>query len=232
VSQRRARRPLVALFGVRRAADRLQLLPQPALSEVPKWCCPTLARSTAAGPLARAYYHVVFTVPAPISAIAYTNKEIIYGLLLDVATETLRTIAADPKHLGARIGTTLVLHTWGSALTHHPHVHGIVPGGGLAPDAERWVPCKPGFFLSVRVLSRLFRRRFLEELEKLHRDGQLQFFGEHVDLADTDAFSDWLISLRQREWVVYAKRPFSGPEQVLAYLSRYTHRVAISTRGS
>ena len=130
------------------------------------------------------YYHVVFTLPAPISAIAYTNKEIIYGLLFDIAAETLRTIAADPKHLGARIGTTLVLHTWGSALTHHPHVHGIVPGGGLAPDADRWVPCKPGFFLSVRVLSRLFRRRFLEELQNLHRDGQLKFFGEHVDLAD------------------------------------------------
>jgi hypothetical protein len=174
------------------------------------------------------YYHVVFTLPAPISAIAYTNKEVIYGLLFDVAAETLRTIAADPRHLGARIGTTLVLHTWGSALTHHPHVHGIVPGGGLAPDADRWVPCKPGFFLSVRVLSRLFRRRFLEELQNLHRDGQLKFFGEHVDLADADAFADWLMPLRQCEWVVYAKRPFAGPEQVLAYLSRYTHRVAIS----
>jgi hypothetical protein len=136
------------------------------------------------------YYHVVFTLPAPLSAFAYTNKEIIYGLLFDIAAETLRTIAADPKHLGARIGTTLVLHTWGSALTHHPHVHGIVPGGGLALDADRWVPCKPGFFLSVRVLSRLFRRRFLEELENAHRHGQLKFFGEHVDLADADAFAD------------------------------------------
>ena len=174
------------------------------------------------------YYHVVFTLPAPISAIAYTNKEMIYGLLFDIAAETLRTIAADPKHLGARIGTTLVLHTWGSALTHHPHVHGIVPGGGLAPDADRWVPCKPGFFLPVRVLSRLFRRRFLEELQNLHRDGQLKFFGEHMDLADADAFADWLMPLRQCEWVVYAKRPFAGPEQVLAYLSRYTHRVAIA----
>src|ERR1019366_6742621 len=122
----------------------------------------------------------------------------------------------------------LVLHTWGSALTHHPHVHGIVPGGGLALDADRWVPCKPGFFLSVRVLSRLFRRRFLEELQKLHRDGQLKFFGEHVDLSDAAAFADWLMPLRQCEWVVYAKRPFAGPEAVLAYLSRYTHRVAIS----
>ena len=167
-----------------------------------------------------AYYHAVFTLPAPISAIAYTNKEIMYGLLFD--------IAADTKHLDARIGTTLVLHTWGSALTHHPHVHGIVPGGGFAPDAERWVPCKPGFFLSVRVLSRLFRRRFLEELVNLHRGGQLKFFGEQLDLADTETFADWLMPLRQCEWVVYAKRPFAEPEQVLAYLSRYTHRVAIS----
>ncbi len=174
------------------------------------------------------YYHVVFTLPAPVSAIAYTNKELMYGLLFDIAAETLRTIAADPKHLGARIGTTLVLHTWGSALTHHPHVHGIVPGGGFALDADRWVPCKRGFFLSVRVLSRLFRRRFLEELEKLHRNGQLKFFGEHIDLADPAAFADWLMPLRQCEWVVYAKRLFSGPEDVLAYLSRYTHRVAIS----
>ena len=138
------------------------------------------------------YYHVVFTLPAPISAIAYTNKAVIYRLLFEVAAETLRTIAADPKHLGARIGATLVLHTWGSALTHHPHVHGIVPGGGLSSDGERWVACKPGFFLSVRVLSRLFRRRFLEELEKAHRAGQLQFFGEYAQLADATAFADWL----------------------------------------
>jgi len=176
------------------------------------------------------YYHVVFTLPAPISAIAYTNKELVYGLLFDLAAETLRTIAADPKHLGARIGLTLVLHTWGSALTHHPHVHGIVPGGGLALDAERWVPCKPGFFLPVRVLSRLFRRRFLEELTAAHGRGQLRFFGEHADLADPDAFAQWLAPLRQCEWVVYAKRPFAGPAAVLAYLSRYTHRVAISNR--
>jgi hypothetical protein len=174
------------------------------------------------------YYHVVFTLPAPLSAIAYTNKEIIYGLLFDLAAETLRTIAADPKHLGARIGVTLVLHTWGSALTHHPHVHGIVPGGGLALDADRWIPCKRGFFLSVRVLSRLFRRRFLEELQNAHRHRLLKFFAEHVDLSDPAAFADWLTPLRQCEWVVYAKRPFAGPEEVLAYLSRYTHRVAIS----
>jgi hypothetical protein len=176
------------------------------------------------------YYHVVFTLPAPISAIAYTNKEVIYGLLFAVAAETLRTIAADPKHLGARVGVTLVLHTWGSALTHHPHVHGIVPGGGLALDADRWVPCKPGFFLSVRVLSRLFRRRFLEELAQAHSSGQLQFFGEYADLSDAQRFARWLAPLRSCEWVVYAKRPFAGPKAVLAYLSRYTHRVAISNR--
>ncbi|MCK9621561.1 MAG: IS91 family transposase [Methylobacter sp.] len=174
------------------------------------------------------YYHVVFTLPAPISAIAYTNKAVIYGLLFAVAAETLRTIAADPKHLGARIGATLVLHTWGSALTHHPHVHGIVPGGGLSLDGERWVACKPGFFLSVRVLSRLFRRRFLEELSKAQAAGQLQFFGASAHLADASAFADWLAPLKKCEWVVYAKRPFSGPSAVLAYLSRYTHRVAIA----
>ncbi len=174
------------------------------------------------------YYHVVFTLPAPLSALAYTNKELMYGLLFDVAADTLRTIAADPKHLGARIGITLVLHTWGSALTHHPHVHGIVPGGGLALDADRWIPCKPGFFLPVRVLSRLFRRRFLEALSAAHGCGQLHFFGEHTDLADPTAFANWLAPLRQCEWVVYAKRPFAGPQAVLAYLSRYTHRVAIS----
>ncbi|MDD5249123.1 MAG: IS91 family transposase [Rhodocyclaceae bacterium] len=176
------------------------------------------------------YYHVVFTLPEPISAVAYTNKAAIYRLLFDVAAETLTTIAADPKHLGAQIGATLVLHTWGSALTHHPHVHGIVPGGGLSRDGERWVACRRGFFLPVRVLSRLFRRRFIEELAKLHHAGQLQFFGEHVDLSDADVFARWLAPLRSCEWVVYAKRPFAGPEAVLAYLSRYTHRVAISNR--
>ena len=174
------------------------------------------------------YYHVVFTLPAPISAIAYYNKAVIYGLLFEVAAETLRTIAADPKHLGARIGATLVLHTWGSALTHHPHVHGVVPGGGLSLDGQRWVSCRPGFFLPVRVLSRLFRRRFLEELAKVHRAGRLKFFGEFAHLADTTAFAQWLAPMRKCEWVVYAKRPFAGPAAVLAYLSRYTHRVAIS----
>ena len=152
----------------------------------------------------------------------------IYGLLFKAAAETLRTIAADPKHLGARIGATLVLHTWGSAMTHHPHVHGIVPGGGLSLDGQRWVACRPGFFLPVRVLSRLFRRLFLEKLSDAHRAGKLQFFGEHQGLADTTTFTDWLKPLRQGEWVVYAKRPFAGPAAVLAYLSRYTHRVAIA----
>ena len=176
------------------------------------------------------YYHVVFTLPAPISAIAWYNKQVIYGLLFDVAADTLRTIAADPRHLGAQIGATLVLHTWGSALTHHPHVHGIVPGGGLSPDGQRWIACRPGFFLPVRVLSRLFRRRFLEALEAAHRHGQLQFFGEYAGLTDPAVFASWLAPLRACEWVVYAKRPFAGPEAVLAYLSRYTHRVAISNQ--
>ena len=174
------------------------------------------------------YYHVVFTLPAPIADIAYQNKAVVYGLLFDIAAEVLQTIAADRRHLGARIGATLVLHTWGSALTHHPHVHGIVPGGGLSPDGQRWIACRPGFFLSVRVLSRLFRRRFIEELQHAHRSGQLRFFGEHETLVDAGAFAQWLAPLRQCEWVVYAKRPFAGPEAVLAYLSRYTHRVAIS----
>ena len=174
------------------------------------------------------YYHVVFTLPAPIADIAYQNKAALYGLLFDIAAETLLRIAADPKHLGAHIGATLVLHTWGSALTHHPHVHGIVPGGGLAPDGSRWVACRPGFFLPVRVLSRLFRRRFLEELQRLHDGSKLRFFGEHAALAQAAAFKAWLAPLRRCEWVVYAKRPFAGPQAVLAYLSRYTHRVAIS----
>ena len=174
------------------------------------------------------YFHVVFTLPAQVADIAYANKALLYSLLFDIAAETLLTIAADPRRLGAKIGATLVLHTWGSALTHHPHVHGIVPGGGLCADGKSWVACRPGFFLPVRVLSRLFRRRFLEELLQLHQSGQLKFFGEHAGLADAAAFKAWLTPLRKTEWVVYAKRPFAGPQAVLAYLSRYTHRVAIS----
>ena len=174
------------------------------------------------------YYHVVFTLPAPIADIAFQNKAALYGLLFDVAAEVLMTIAADPKHLGAAVGATLVLHTWGSALTHHPHVHGIVPGGGLSPGGQRWIACRPGFFLPVRVLSRLFRRRFLEELLRLHDAGRLQFFGECAGLADARTFKAWLAPLRRCEWIVYAKKPFAGPEAVLAYLSRYTHRVAIA----
>jgi len=174
------------------------------------------------------YYHVVFTLPAPVRDIAYYNKAVVYGILFKAAAETLCTIAADPRHLGARIGATLVLHTWGSAMTHHPHVHGIVPGGGLSLDGERWVACRPGFFLPVRVLSKLFRRLFLEKLGDAHHAGTLQFFGEHQVLAEAKTFADWLQPLRQCKWVVYAKRPFDGPAAVLAYLSRYTHRVAIA----
>ena len=175
-----------------------------------------------------AYYHVVFTLPAPIADIAYQNKAQIYAILFKATAETLLTIAADPKHLGARIGLTAVLHTWGSALTHHPHVHCIVPGGGLSLDGERWISCRPGFFLSVRVLSRLFRRLFLEQLAAAHAAGRLRFFGDHTPLAERHAFAAYLAPLRKIEWVVYAKRPFAGPQAVLAYLSRYTHRVAIA----
>lgn len=174
------------------------------------------------------YYHVVFTLPAPIADIAYQNKAVIYAILFKAAAETLITIAADPRHLGARIGLTAVLHTWGSALTHHPHVHCIVPGGGLSPDGARWVSCRPGFFLPVRVLSRLFRRLFLEKLAAAHDAGHMRFFNDLLPLQDRLAFAEQVAPLRKLEWVVYAKRPFAGPEAVLAYLSRYTHRVAIA----
>ena len=174
------------------------------------------------------YYHVVFTLPAPIADTAYQNKAEIYAILSKAAAETLITIAADPKHLGARIGLTTVLHTWGSALTHHPHVHCIVPGGGLSPDGAHWIACRPRFFLPVRVLSRLFRRLFLEQLAAAHETGRLRFFGDHGPLTARHAFAAYLAPLRKVEWVVYAKRPFAGPEAVLAYLSRYTHRVAIA----
>jgi hypothetical protein len=172
------------------------------------------------------YYHVVFTLPAAIADIAYQNKAVIYDILFKASAEALTTIATDPKHLGARIGVTSVLHTWGSAMTHHPHVHMIVPGGGIALDGSRWVSCRPGFFLSVHVLSRLFRRLFLQKLIAAHK--QLQFFGNYAALAQAQKFATYLAPLRKTEWVVYAKRPFGGPQAVLAYLSRYTHRVAIA----
>jgi hypothetical protein len=174
------------------------------------------------------YFHVVFTMPAEIAQIAYWNKKAVYGLLFKASAETVMAIAADPKRMGARVGMTSVLHTWGSALTHHPHIHMIVPGGGLSPDGTRWVACRPGFFLHVRVLSRLFRRLFLEGLMAMHRAGELAFFGDLERMAEADAFASWLAPFQKSEWVVYAKPPFGGPEAVLAYLSRYTHRVAIS----
>lgn len=176
------------------------------------------------------YFHVVFTLPAEIGAIAYQNKAKVYGLLFTAAAEALTTIAADRKHLGAAIGITAVLHTWGQNLDHHPHVHCIVPGGGVSPTGDHWVRCRPNFFLAVRVLSRRFRRLFLQGLDALHAAGELKFFNDLAGLADADAFRTHLVPLRNSEWVVYAKRPFAGPEQVLAYLARYTHRVAISNR--
>ncbi len=174
------------------------------------------------------YYHLVFTLPAPISDLAFANKGVIYNILFQAAAQTLQVIAKDHKHLGAKIGVTLVLHTWGSAMTHHPHVHGVVTGGGLSMDGEQWVSCKPGFFLPVRVLSRLYRRLFLEKLTQAYQLNKLQFFAEQQALKEEKHFMDWIKSLSQIEWVVYAKRPFAGPAAVLAYLSRYTHRVAIA----
>ena len=174
------------------------------------------------------YFHVVFTLPAEIAPIAYQNKAIVYDLLFRTAAETLLTIAADPKHLGARIGATAVLHSWGSAMTHHPHVHMIVPGGGISLDGTRWVHCKPGFLLPVRVLSRLFRRLFLAALADIHAAGRLAFFGKIQDLHRREAFAAHLAPLKRKKWFVYTKPPFAGPEAVLAYLARYTHRVAIS----
>ena len=174
------------------------------------------------------YYHLVFTLPGPISDLALQNKRVIYNLLFQTAAQTLQVIAKDPKHLGAKIGVTLVLHTWGSAMTHHPHVHGVVTGGGFSMDGEQWVACKPGFFLPVRVLSRLYRRLFLVKLTQAYQLNKLQFFAEQQVLKEEKHFMDWIKSLSQIEWVVYAKRPFAGPATVLAYLSRYTHRVAIA----
>jgi hypothetical protein len=174
------------------------------------------------------YFHVVFTLPAEVAALAFRNKALVYAMLFRTAAETLRTIAADPRHLGAEIGLIAVLHSWGQNLHYHPHIHCIVPGGGISPDGTRWISCRPGFFLPVRVLSRLFRRLFLEELRTAFEAGKLSFFGDLAHLAKRDAFARMLIEARSREWVVYAKPPFGGPKQVLAYLGRYTHRVAIA----
>jgi hypothetical protein len=174
------------------------------------------------------YFHVVFTVPAEVADIALQNKAALYGLLFQAASETMTTIAADPRHLGARIGITAVLHTWGSAMTHHPPIHMIVPGGGLSPDGSRWISSRPAFLLPVRVLGKLFRRLFLTRLMALHDAGQLGFFGSIAHLPERRAFLRHMAPARKKRWVVYAKPPFAGPEAVLAYLSRYTHRVAIS----
>jgi Putative transposase/Transposase zinc-binding domain len=176
------------------------------------------------------YFHVVFTVPAEVADIAFHNKAVVYDLLFRAASQTMLSIAADPHHLGARIGITAVLHTWGSAMTHHPHIHMIVPGGGISLDGEHWISSRPAFLLPVRVLSKLFRRLFLTGLLGLHATGQLAFFGDHAGMSDRRTFLRHLAPLRSKRWVVYAKPPFAGPEAVLAYLSRYTHRVAISNR--
>src|SRR6476660_4120352 len=188
------------------------------------------------------YFHVVFTLPARIASIAYQNKAVVYDLLFKASSEAVLTIAADPEHLGARIGITAVLHTWGSTLTHHPHVHMIVPGGGLAPvaggqpkaqqaaDCSRWIPSRSNFLVHVNVLARLFRAKFLTMVMDAHADGQLKFFNTHAGLADQRTFKKFLAPLRRIKWVVYCKEPFAGPQQVLGYLSRYTHRVAISNR--
>jgi hypothetical protein len=176
------------------------------------------------------YFHLVFTLPAPLRDLAYSNKAVIYDLLMKAAADATLTIAADPKHLGARIGITALLHTWGSALTHHPHVHMIVPGGGLSPDGKQWIACKPNFFLPVHVLSALFRGRFLAMLGKAHKAARLSLVGQHAHLADRKAFKRFLAPMRTIGWVVDSRAPFAGPKQVLRYLARYTHRVAISNR--
>jgi hypothetical protein len=197
--------------------------------------CQSLARATwiearTADLLDTAYFHVVFTIPHAIAEIALQNKAVVYGILFRTTAETLRTIAADPKHLGAAVGFFAVLHTWGQTLVHHPHLHCVVPGGGLSPDGTRWVACRPGFFLPVRVLSRLFRRLFLTALQKAFDAGRLRFASALQALADPSDFADQVRAARQTEWVVYAKRPFAGPRQVLDYVGRYTHRVAIANQ--
>jgi hypothetical protein len=174
------------------------------------------------------YFHVVFTVPAQIEVIAFQNQTVVYDILFRAASETLRTIAADPQHLGAEVGFLGVLHTWGQAMSHHPHIHFLIPGGGIAPDGQSWIACRPGFFLPVRVLSRMFRGLFLQYLEKAFAAGALNFFSEHRHLLEPATFRRYLTPAWRAEWVVYAKRPFAGPAQVLDYVGRYTHRVAIS----
>ena len=174
------------------------------------------------------YFHVVFTVPEQIAQIAFYNQEKVYNILFRATAATLLAIAGDPQHLGAGIGFFAVLHTWGQNLLHHPHLHCVVPGGGLSPDHERWIACQPGFFLPVRVLSRLFRRLFLQALDQAFQDGELQFFGDLIPLSGASAFAAYLAPLREAEWVVYSKPPFGGPRQAIEYLGRYTHRVAIS----
>ena len=174
------------------------------------------------------YFHVVFTLPQEIAAIAYQNKAVVYDILFRATAKTLRTIAADPRHLGAEIGFIAVLHTWGQNLLHHPHLHCVVPGGGTSSDGEHWIACRPGFFLPVRVLSRLFRRLFLTLLRDAFDNKELKFFNALAGLQDADAFVSHLAPLARSEWIVYAKPPFGGPERVLEYLGRYTHRVAIA----
>ena len=176
------------------------------------------------------YFHVVFTLPAPVAAVAKQNKAVVYSLLFEAAAETLKTIAADPRHLGAGTAATMVLHTWGQTLTYHPHVHAIVPGGGLSEDGKTWIACRPGFFLPVKVLQRLYRRLFLAKLAAAHASGRLKFFDALAPLGDARAFARHLAPVRRIDWIVYAKKPFAGPEQVLRYLARYTHRIAISNR--
>jgi Putative transposase/Transposase zinc-binding domain len=174
------------------------------------------------------YFHVVFTVPAEIAVIAYQNKPQVYAILFDAVAETLKTIGADPKHLGGELGFIAILHTWGQTLTHHPHIHCLIPGGALSADGQRWIACRPRFFLPIPVLSLLFRRLFLERLKAAHSAGRLQFFGSLTDLSTKTTFDDALGPMRKKSWVVYAKPPFGSPAHVLAYLGRYTHRVAIA----
>ena len=198
------------------SADRGDLKAASAADQIPRECSSV------------PYYHVVFTLPVQAAEIAFQNKRVVYAILFRAAADALRDIAADPRHLGAEIGAVAVLHTWGQTLHHHPHLHCIVPGGGLSPDQTRWIPCRPGFFLSVRVLSRRFRTLFLERLRAALGTGELRLSGALAALAGSAAFAERLDVLRRIEWVAYAKRPFAGPEQVLAYLGRYTHRVAIA----